>query len=72
MKAFQTAAIVLIVLGVLALAYGGFSYTSDTHQADLGPISFSVNEKQQVNVPVWAGVGALLAGGLLLFFGARR
>lgn len=72
MKAFQAAAIILIVLGALALAYGGFTYTSDTHEADLGPISVSVDEKERVNVPIWAGAGAVVAGGLLLLFGARR
>lgn len=72
MKPFQIAAIVLIVLGGLALAYGGFTYTSETHEADLGPISVSVDEKKHVNVPIWAGTGAVVAGGLLLLFGARR
>lgn len=62
----KIAAIVLIVIGTLGLAYGGFSYTKETHKADLGPIQFSVDEKQQVNVPVWAGVGAILIGGILL------
>jgi drug/metabolite transporter (DMT)-like permease len=60
-------AIALIVVGVLGLAYGGFSYTSQTHQVDLGAVHMSVDEKQRVNVPVWAGVGALLLGGFLLF-----
>lgn len=72
MKSLQAAAIILIVLGVLALAYGGFTYTSDTHEADLGPISVAVDEKKQVNVPIWAGAGAVVAGGLLLLFGTRR
>lgn len=72
MKAFQITAIILIVLGVLALAYGGFTYTSDTHEANLGPISVAVDEKKHVNVPIWAGAGAVVAGGLLLLFGARR
>lgn len=62
----KIAAIVLIVIGTLGLAYGGFSYTKETHQADLGPIQLSVDEKQHVNVPVWAGVGAILIGGILL------
>ncbi|MDT8438870.1 MAG: hypothetical protein RQ729_07685 [Wenzhouxiangellaceae bacterium] len=72
MKAFQLTAVVLIVLGVLALAYGGFTYTSDTHEANLGPISVVVDEKKHVSVPIWAGAGAVVAGGLLLLFGARR
>lgn len=62
----KIAAIVLIVAGTFGLIYGGFSYTKETHKADLGALSLSVDEKQQVNVPVWAGVGLILAGGLLL------
>lgn len=65
-------AIVLIVLGALGLAYGGFSYTSDTHRADIGPMHLKVTEKENVNIPVWAGVGAIVAGVLLLGFGARK
>lgn len=65
-------AIVLIVLGALALAYGGFTYTSDTHRADIGPMHLKVTEKERVNIPIWAGVGAIVAGGLLLGFGGRK
>ena len=68
----RIAAIALIVAGVLALAYGGFSYTKDAHQAKLGPIELSVNEKQTVNIPVWAGVAAIAIGGVLLVFGGRN
>jgi len=60
-------AIALIVVGGLALAYGGFTYTKDTHQAKLGPIELSVKETQTVSIPIWAGVGALVAGAVLLF-----
>jgi TRAP-type C4-dicarboxylate transport system permease small subunit len=60
-------AIVLLAAGVLALAYGGFSYTKETHDAKLGPVEISVTEKQRVNVPVWAGVALVVAGaGILL------
>jgi len=72
MNAVKMAAIALIVAGVLGLAYGGFSYTSETHGAKLGPIELSVTEKQTVNVPIWAGVGAVLIGGALLAFGGRK
>jgi hypothetical protein len=65
-------AIVLIVLGLLGLLYGSFSYTKDTTQVKLGPLELSVKEKQTVNVPVWAGVGAIVVGGLLLVFGIRK
>jgi hypothetical protein len=66
MEASKLAGIVLLVVGVLGLAYGGFTYTKDTHRADIGSLHLEVNEKQHVNIPVWAGIGAILVGGLLL------
>lgn len=65
-------AIVLIVAGALALVYGGFSYTKATHGAKLGPIELSVKETKTVNVPLWAGVGAIVIGGALLLLGSKR
>jgi len=59
--------IVLIVAGVLGLAYGSFTYTKDTHEAKLGPIELSIKDKETVNIPMWAGVGAIVAGAILLF-----
>ena len=47
-------AILLIVGGALGLAYGGFSYTKQTHQADIGPLHVALDEKQHVNIPIWA------------------
>ena len=67
MDAIKMLAIVLIVAGGLGLAYGGFTYTKETHQAKLGPIELSVKETQTVNIPIWAGVGAIVAGMALLF-----
>lgn len=67
MNAIKILAILLIVAGGLGLLYGGFTYTKDTHQAKLGPIELSVKDTQTVNVPVWAGVGAIVAGVILLF-----
>lgn len=64
--------IVLIVAGALALVYGGFSFTKETHKAEIGPLKFSVQEKEQVNVPVWAGVGAIVAGVVLLVVGKGK
>jgi LPXTG-motif cell wall-anchored protein len=64
--------LVLIVAGVLGLAYGSFTYTKATHEAKVGPISLSVKDKETVNVPVWAGVAAILAGGGLLFFASKK
>jgi multidrug transporter EmrE-like cation transporter len=66
MNAVKIAALLLIVAGALGLAYGKFSYTKETHEAKLGPLELSLNEKQTVSIPIWAGVGAIVAGGLLL------
>lgn len=72
MNAFKMAGIVLIAAGILGLGYGGFSYTRETHQTKLGPLEFSIKEKQSVNVPVWAGVGAIVAGSAILIFGSKK
>lgn len=72
MNSIRMLGIALIVAGVLALAYGGFSYTKDTTAVKLGPVELSVKEKQSVNVPVWVGVGAVLAGAVMLLAGAKK
>ena len=64
-------AIVLLIAGALALAYGGFSYTSETHEAKLGPVEIAISEKERVNIPVWAGVVLLVVGGGLLLSGKK-
>lgn len=71
MQPQRTAGILLMVAGALGLGYGGFSYTKETHQLDMGPIHLSVDERQRVNVPIWAGVGAILVGGFLLVAGRK-
>jgi TRAP-type C4-dicarboxylate transport system permease small subunit len=71
MNAIRIAAIALIVAGALGLAYGSFSYTKETHEAKLGPIELSVTDRETVNVPVWLGVGAVVTGGVLLFFAGK-
>ena len=72
MKALRILGAVLIVAGVLALAFGGFSYTKETHNAKLGPLELSLKEKESVNIPVWAGVGAIVLGGVLILAAGRR
>ena len=72
MNAVKIAAIVLILAGILGLVYGSFSYTKETHQAKLGSLELSVKDKETVNVPVWAGVGAIVIGGVLLFVGYKK
>lgn len=67
----KAAALILIVLGILGLVYGGFSYTDETHEAKLGPIEFSVKDRKTVNIPVWLGIGAIVVGGAM-FWEARN
>lgn len=72
MNTAKIAAIVLIVAGILGLVYGNFSYTKETHEAKLGPLELSVKEKETVNIPVWAGVGAIVIGAVLLLLGNKK
>ncbi|MEY4882887.1 MAG: hypothetical protein RIS34_741 [Pseudomonadota bacterium] len=72
MNSIKMIAVVLMVAGVLALAYGGFSYTKDTTALKLGSLELSVKENKSVNIPVWAGVAAVVAGGLMLLMGGRK
>ena len=72
MNAIKIGALALIVAGLLALGYGGFSYTERSQPVKLGPIALTVDETHTVNVPVWAGLGAILLGGVLLVFGNKR
>ena len=71
MNATKLVGLILIVGGALALAFGGFSYTKDSSALKIGPVELSVKEKETVNVPLWAGIGAIVAGGLLLAFGKK-
>jgi len=67
MGSIKIAGIVLIAAGLLGLAYGGFTYIKDTHDTKIGPLELSVKDREHVNIPVWAGVAAVVAGGLLIF-----
>lgn len=64
--------IVLVVAGLLGLAYGGFSYTKDTTALKVGPVELSVKQRETVNVPLWAGIGAVAVGVVLLLVGGRK
>lgn len=72
MNSIKLVALMLIAAGVLALAYGGFSYTKDTTAVKLGPLELTVQEKETVNIPLWAGIGAIAVGGALLLVGGKR
>jgi hypothetical protein len=66
MKGTKLLGAVVLALGVLALAYGGFSYTKSIEKASLGPIKIEVQDKERVNIPLWAGLAGAIAGGILL------
>ena len=72
MGTVRIAAIAIIIAGVLALLYGGFSYTRESTAAKLGPLELKVEEKNRVNIPMWAGVAAIAAGGLVLVGASRK
>ena len=63
--------IVVLAAGILALVYGGFSYTRQTHDVKVGPVEFSVQEKERVNVPLWAGVALAVVGAGVLISGKK-
>lgn len=71
MNATRIFAVLLIAAGAVALVYGSFSYTKDTTAVKVGPLELSVKEKETVAVPLWAGVGAIVVGGLLLVMGKK-
>jgi hypothetical protein len=64
--------IVLLTAGTLALIYRGFTYTSKKHTAHLGSLDFSLKEKKRLQLPVWAGVVAIVAGAALLVIPGKR
>ena len=72
MNSIRIAGIALLLAGVLGLVYGSFSFTRETHEAKIGSLELSVKDKETVNIPVWAGVAAIAAGGGLLLAGNRK
>ena len=72
MNATRIVGILLVVAGIAGLGLGGFSFTKETHQAKLGPLELSVKERENVNIPTWAGVAAIVVGGLLLVVGGKK
>jgi drug/metabolite transporter (DMT)-like permease len=63
--------IILIVGGIAALAFGGFSFTKDSTVAKVGPIELSAKRKEDVNIPSWVGIGAIVLGGVLIVVGKK-
>ena len=72
MNAIRMLGVALIIAGVLGLAYGGFSYTKETQAVKIGPLELNVKEEKDVNIPMWAGIAAIVAGGLMLVAGGKK
>ncbi|WP_374086639.1 hypothetical protein [Methylomicrobium lacus] len=72
MGTVKIVAIALILAGLLGLVYGRYSYTRETQEAKFGPFELTIKDTQTVNIPVWAGVAAVVAGGGLLLFASRK
>jgi len=72
MNTARILAVALLVAGVLALVYGQFSYTKETHGAKLGPLELSVEEKETIAIPTWVGVAVVAAGGTILVMSGRN
>ncbi len=71
MNAVRLIAILLVVAGILACVFGGFSYTKDSTVAKVGPIELSAKKKEDVDIPLWVGIGAIVVGGVLLVVGRK-
>jgi hypothetical protein len=72
MTPLRIGTLVLMVLGALGLAYRQFSFTKETHEAKVGPLEFTVKDKETINVPPWLGIGAIVIGGIVLLVSKRR
>jgi hypothetical protein len=72
MTATRIAGIILLVLGIAGFFTGGFSFTKNTTQAQLGPIKLQVQEQESVTVPQWLSLGAMVIGGILLAMSLKR
>ncbi|HTT04482.1 MAG TPA: hypothetical protein VMF64_04280 [Steroidobacteraceae bacterium] len=72
MNAAKLIGVLLIVAGILALIYGGFTYTRHTSTADVGPLHVSVQHRQTVAVPIWAGIGVIVLGSVVIAMNGRR
>lgn len=72
MNGLRATAIVVMLAGVLSLAYGGFSYTRESTVAKLGSLELKAEQRERVNIPLWAGLLAIVAGGGMLVLGGRR
>ncbi len=72
MKPIGIVGIILIVIGIVALAYGGFSYTKREKIIDAGPLQVSADKEKTVPLPPILGGLCLVGGVVLLVAGGKR
>lgn len=72
MNVMRIVGAIVLVLGILGLVYGGFTYTKETHDANLGPIEIEIKDKETVGIPIWLSVVVTVAGAALLVFGRGK
>ncbi len=64
--------LILLVVGLVALIYGGIKYTTQKREVDLGPIQINKTEHHNIPIPPLAGIVSIAAGGALLFASGRQ
>lgn len=72
MSVKQIVGVLLLIVGTLVLVYGGFTYTEETHDAEIGPLDLQVRERERVDIPVWAGVALIAAGAAVLLIKSKE
>lgn len=71
MKPMAVVGIILIIIGVIALAYGGFSFTTSEKMAEVGPLKLEKEKTRSVSLPPILGALAIVGGVVLLVVGRR-
>ena len=64
--------VVLILGGILALAYGGFTYTTHKRAVDMGPLQIETRTRHRVFLPPILGIAGVVVGGALLFISGSK
>ena len=72
MKPLMIVGIILIAIGIIALAYGGFSFTTSEKVAEVGPLKLEKDKTRSVPMPPVLGGLALIGGIVLVVVGARK
>jgi hypothetical protein len=72
MRPLAILGVALILLGIVGLIVGRFSYTTQEKVLDLGPLQATAQKEHSVAIPDIAGIAAILAGGFLVYVGRRR